>query len=462
MNVPVEQEDWVELLRVLKDVERDVSSLDGGGDAPEKIKAAHQALQGVNMTASMLGLTELGSACSELDRYLAEHAELLKGDALTVLGFAVHSVLEAMEKAKPGEESSCVNAGEIAELLKAEPSSSEPSPPPAEAPGGEAAEDHLLDEIMDAPSSPGAERPDLSRLAGMVADLGGTLTAEAPSVGGGASFTIRFNTVPVIVSQLETLLSPADPITDFQGQLALENKRAREVLDTIREFMEALSSGEIPRAENILHVLAEQQHQAGLYNEIGFLARDLHNSIRGFMDTMDPALKEIVEEKIPDYGNRLEHILEITEKSATITLDHVETIQKRNDKDHGNVEQLKAIIGGLRSIGDQARARLNQARALIGSIEESAAKTHVDLTAIMTAQDFQDITGQIIQKIITLLKDLEMKLINVIRTFGMKEGKKKAVEPSTEGAELYGPAHKEKEALHSQDEVDDLLAEFGF
>jgi len=81
-----------------------------------------------------------------------------------------------------------------------------------------------------------------------------------------------------------------------------------------------------------------------------------------------------------------------------------------------------------------------------------------DLDAILTAQDYQDLSGQIIQKIMKMLKDLELKLVNVIRTFGVKQESAKK-----EDEELYGPAHQSRvESVHSQDEVDSLLAEFGF
>jgi chemotaxis regulatin CheY-phosphate phosphatase CheZ len=81
-----------------------------------------------------------------------------------------------------------------------------------------------------------------------------------------------------------------------------------------------------------------------------------------------------------------------------------------------------------------------------------------DLDTILTAQDYQDLSGQIILKISQLLKDMERKLVDLIRTFGVKPvGSKKPCD------ELYGPAHAAMDnAVHSQDDVDSLLADFGF
>ena len=95
-----------------------------------------------------------------------------------------------------------------------------------------------------------------------------------------------------------------------------------------KELIKAFSSGDLAGAQMILLNMANQQcDSSGLYKEIGGLARGLHDSIRGFLNTLDPSLHEIVENKIPDSGNRLEHILEMTEKAAITTLDHVETMQ---------------------------------------------------------------------------------------------------------------------------------------
>ncbi len=481
MSVSVEREDWIELIRILKDVQENVSSLNGGEDAPEKIKAVHQGLQGLKATASMLELTEVERASSELDRFMSECAGSAppSGEVLSLFGFALHTLFDAMENAKVGEEGDSVNSREISDLLIEEPSTEAPpengapaGPPASSAPehdddspcdvcdADDGSENALLNHIMDAPSSSDSNQPDLSRLESIVADLGGKLSLTASSEESGAFFTIRFNAVPAIVEQLETRLSLTDPITSFRDKISVENTRAREILDTIRDFIMALTDGDLAGAEEILRLFSEQQQQTGLFNEIGYLARDLHNSIRSFVDTIDPALKEMIEDKIPEYGTRLEHIIEVTEKSAMATIDHVEIMQKRNIDEQKGLSQLRETIGGLRSIGEQARKRLGESQDLLGRLESSVAENRDDLLAIITAQDYQDITGQIIQKIIKLLKELETKMVNVIRTFG--KGKKKAAQEPSAASELYGPAHKGKEALHSQDEVDDLLAEFGF
>ncbi len=154
----------------------------------------------------------------------------------------------------------------------------------------------------------------------------------------------------------------------------------------------------------------------------------------------------------------MEHILEITENAANTTLDRVEAMQGRNETDVEHVKRLKDILETLTALGPRAHSSLSDASAITVGLESSMTQTRDDLVSILMAQDFQDLTGQIIQRVLSLLKDLEAKLVNVVKVFGARGER---VECEAEA--LYGPAHKGKvEALHSQDDVDSLLADFGF
>ncbi len=472
-EVSVEQEDWSELIRMLKDVEDAIPSLNGGNDADGVYRSSHQALQGFHTTAAMLGLADLESVGLELERCLTQKIKDSKdAEMVSLFAFAVNALMDAMKKAEPGSEASSVQPKEVLDILgmislggEAEESDAaladasldhkpEPAPDDAATGGDGPPATELLDSIMEGPSAEDAPI-DYTRLKAVITALGGKLSTEGSKAG---TFTMEFHAAPAVVEQLETLLAPGDHITVFADRLAKADERLQRILNTIKDFIGALASRDMSRAESILLLLAEQQHQAGLYNEIGGLARELHNSLRNFMDTMDPALRDIVEDKIPDYGNRLEHILEVTEKAATITLDQVEILQKKNEEDQEDLRRIEDLLGSLRAVGEQAQRKLDDGRVVLDRLQGSSLQIRDGLLTILTAQDYQDLTGQVIQKIIKLLKDLELKLINVIRTFGVKvEGKKPS---KTE--ELYGPAHKNKDALHSQDEVDNLLAEFGF
>lgn len=302
-----------------------------------------------------------------------------------------------------------------------------------------------------------AESLDTTVLSKLVRGYGSELSVVAGTDPGACSLTF---TGPVSsLKKIERLLLTRHIMTS--GPNGSEEEAAMEKLvakgeELIKEF----SSGDLVGAQETLLRLADEQcASSGLYKQIGNLARGLHDSIRGFLNTLDPDIPEIVKDKIPDSGNRLEHILEMTEEAAITTLDHVETLQERLSNEKEQISALRGLLGGLNAIGDQAAKKLEQASQALNGIETIIGQNSSDLNTIITAQGYQDLSGQIILKITQLLKEIEGKLVNLIRTFGVKleTGRPK------EGAELYGPAHAAVEnAVHSQDEVDSLLADFGF
>ena len=122
------------------------------------------------------------------------------------------------------------------------------------------------------------------------------------------------------------------------------------------------------------------------------------------------------------------------------------------------MSQISQHLVKLKPVGDVAQHRMDENLALLSEMQESLEQTGKDLDVILTSQGYQDLTGQIIQKVVNFQNDLESKLVGLVSTFGMK------VSPSKKYTEeLYGPAHDKLEgALHSQDDIDALLASFGF
>lgn len=434
MTSAMQREEWEELAQVLKEMQDKVPVAATDGDFSDAANSICRDLRGVQATAAMLDMPELESAVVYLEKCLQERIAP-HADQRSWLAFqlAVAGLVQAMEHGA-GNGGVEINLEQIQKALETGLAA--------------AAGDHQSLE----------KQPEISKLQHLVTRLGGECCLESNG-SGGTAVHLQFAATSENMEQLEECFSLKDATALLNSDFVLKDDRIRKVLNNVREFMQAMSSGDIKRSQEILLFLAEQQDQAGLYNEIGLMARELHNSLRHFMDTLDPSLKEIVESKIPDSGNRLEHILELTEKAANITLDHVEAIQNRNHEDQRRIAETRKLLKNLQPISAQAHTKLASGLQLSAELAASLRQTHEDLLTILTAQDYQDLTGQIIMKIMNLLNELELKLVNVIRIFGMKGD----VSPEKPSEELYGPAYKGKaEALHSQDDVDALLAQFGF
>ncbi|MCX7822271.1 MAG: protein phosphatase CheZ [Syntrophobacterales bacterium] len=314
-----------------------------------------------------------------------------------------------------------------------------------------------IEAILESPSE--VEKPNFVNLQLFVERIGGEVITQNNENG---FFSIRFPIKDATVSYLERLFALSDPDEEIFGKDVFGDPKLFWLVGKIKEFMFAFSQGDIQKAKNVLSELAEAQtEKGGLYEEIGRLARQLHDSLRNLSKSIDPQLREFAEEKLPDSGDRLEHILKLTEHAANTTLDHVELIQNRKTEEDEMISKIQTIASLLYPLGDNARAKLDEIIKLSENLRLRLNADQEDLLKIMTAQDFQDLTGQIIIKIIRLLKDLEISLINLITSFGIpvsgRKGEKKGPKEF-----LYGPAHDKKEALKSQEDVDALLAEFGF
>ncbi len=460
MDMVIGKEEWRDLLQLVEEVERVLTTK--AQSEPSWDRCA-EALKTLSSTAAMLGMEGLAKAGEVLETHLEQKVRAnggAFGEAAAVFQFAVNALVEHVRQASQAE------AGDIdpREVVSMVEDAEEPFKEQADSGierDMEADEEAIIEQLVGAPSN---EQPQISDpmnpgtdvLQDFCRRVQGAVTIE-PDGDGVPVARIELPLTPETLGRLKGLLNPTGKLEDLRLKVPEHDHVTATVLEAIKDFMQALSDGDLQRAEEILANLAENRHP-GLYKEIGGIARALHNSLRDFVRTMDPSLREMVEEKIPDSGNRLEHIIKLTESAANTTLDHVEALQKRNEKDQGRLEAIGEVLTRLHPLGENAQKKLDEAAELVRELMVSTQKSHEDLIRILTAQDYQDLTGQIIMKIMALLEDLETKLVQLIAKFGVKVEKSKKAKD-----ELYGPAHEALEdALHSQSDVDALLAEFGF
>lgn len=464
MDMMIGKEEWHDLLQLVEDVEK---ALTAATESEPLWDRCADALKTLSSTAAMLGMEGLAKAGGALEVHLEQRVRGNGGEsaeATAVFQFAVHALVEQVRRASNAEAGD-IEPEEVVSIVEERraPSKAQEEFSVAGAADGEAETDEaaIIDQLVGAPPEERSQTAlELDQGLDIIEDfcrrLQGAVTVESDE-GGTAVARIEIVLAPEVLTRLKGLLNPTGKLEDLRLNLAEQDDATESVLKAIKDFMQALSDSDLHRAETILATLSENRHH-GLYREIGGIARALHNSLRDFVRVMDPSLREMVEEKIPDSGNRLEHIIKLTESAANTTLDHVESLQKRNEKDQGRLATIHEMLTGLHPLGENAQKKLDAAVNLVQELLESTQKSHADLIRILTAQDYQDLTGQIIMKIMALLEDLEAKLVQLIAKFGVKvEKTKKAKE------ELYGPAHEDvQDALHSQSDVDALLAEFGF
>ncbi|MEJ5300809.1 MAG: protein phosphatase CheZ [Thermodesulforhabdaceae bacterium] len=285
-----------------------------------------------------------------------------------------------------------------------------------------------------------------------VKNIGGVVKTDER---GNVTITLPPDQLP----KLQRLVAPADPEIDFSETIPVETETEKEVIAKIKEFMAAFSQGDFEKAQEILEDLSQVKEGSELFKEIGQVARQLHSAFKEFMQALDPALKELALDYLPDSESRLQHLMKLTEEAANTTLDCTERMTERNARDMELIDRLKHHIARLKPIGKGAESRMEEIEAIIATLEESRLSDKDDIKTILSAQNFQDLSGQTVMKVMEIMRNLQDRLIGIIKSFGMKTEKKTKKKDEL----LQGPAHEKMEgALKSQDEVDALLAQFGF
>lgn len=204
-----------------------------------------------------------------------------------------------------------------------------------------------------------------------------------------------------------------------------------------------------------------------LFRELGKLTRDLHESLNFFRNEL--RITDLAVQEFPDAKARLNHVISLTEQAANQTLSAVEgALPIATDL----AERCAAIAGRWKKFRTRELS-IEEFRELSRTLDgffsdagRDAETLQQHLSEVLIAQGFQDLTGQIIRKVITLVQDVEQSLVDLIRISGdlFRAGADRSCQPegasNTAGPQIPGVRHGE--ALQGQDEVDELLSKLGF
>ena len=198
-----------------------------------------------------------------------------------------------------------------------------------------------------------------------------------------------------------------------------------------------------------------------IFKQLGTLTRQLHDTLN--MLGVLPSLQSSVS-NIPDARSRLSYIASKTEQAAEKVLNLVD--EAKADQEHiaRATRHLAALI-----VADPVKAVASGAvMNFVHEVEDVTQRVDNHLTNIMMAQDFHDLTGQVVAKVVKLANDLESQLISLLMQAAPLDQAGKvedALSGPRETPELNGPVvdHEARsDVVANQSEVDDLLASMGF
>lgn len=238
-------------------------------------------------------------------------------------------------------------------------------------------------------------------------------------------------------------------------------------LEQAKELVELLENGLQDEANLFLKRVFESERNL-MFKEIGELTRDLHDSLKQFQ--IDDRISEIAKDEIPDARTRLTYVIEKTEVAANKTMDAVDRCMPIADSLHETLllvrPQWNELMRGQIELSE-FKALCHRVDDLLSQVEGDSSELRGQLTEILMAQDFQDLTGQIIRRVITLVNEVEQRLVDILTAFGKEqsEQQKQIVSEKKASTQAEGPIlnpHEREDAVASQDEVDDLLSSLGF
>jgi len=233
-----------------------------------------------------------------------------------------------------------------------------------------------------------------------------------------------------------------------------------ERLMLAKQLVEHLEAGNEAEATHVSSLLTEGV-ESKLFLEVGRLTRELHEAINEFL--LDPRINEMAQVEIPDASERLTYVITMTEKSANTTLGAVEAGLPLADdlgvKARAISEQWERFCNRELSV-DDFRELSRELGGFLALTTKRSKQLHGHLTEVLMAQDFQDLTVQIIRQVITLVHDVEDKLVQLVRISGSKLPEKQKDAKKLEGPVI--PGIDQGDTVSGQDDVDDLLSSLGF
>lgn len=205
----------------------------------------------------------------------------------------------------------------------------------------------------------------------------------------------------------------------------------------------------------------ESQSDKGMYERLGNIVRLLHDSLREL--GYDRSLSNVATQ-ITDAKGRLEYVATLTEQAANKVLNAIDEGMPHQDDLAQKAKNIggrwDALYAGTLGI-EEFKLLAGDSRAFATTVAEGAEAEKARLLDIMMAQDFQDITGQLIKKIVAITHTAERELAQLLRDNAPPELLAAAhAEPEQPVELMQGPSVPS--AALAQDDVDGLLDSLGF
>jgi chemotaxis protein CheZ len=242
-------------------------------------------------------------------------------------------------------------------------------------------------------------------------------------------------------------------------------------LDEAKLLVEYLEKGEREQANALVDTITLRE-STELFFEVGKLTRQLHDSLNNFQ--LDDRIANLTQDEIPDARARLTYVIEETEKAANTTMDAVEKCmpiaEGLNQRFTSIMPEWHKLMSRQIEVGEFKHLCMTLDNLLSDAAGDSGQLNGL-LTEVLMAQGYQDLTGQVIRRVIELVKEVEDSLVSMLTAFGdvgeltLIEDNPHTSKKQTDIVKAEGPiidADSRDDVVSGQDDVDDLLSSLGF
>lgn len=200
----------------------------------------------------------------------------------------------------------------------------------------------------------------------------------------------------------------------------------------------------------------EQSRYEELLSRVGHLTRSLHESLREL--GLDKEIERLAKDDITNTRDRLMYVAKMTEQAAQRVLNATEAASPLQEAIEQGASGL--LVEWQQAAGSPGTELQQRTLAFLEEARDGAAGTKQHLLDIMMAQDFQDLTGQVITKVTKLGHSLESQLVQLLIDHAPTEGRRDAGNGLLNGPQV-NPQGK-TDVVADQGQVDDLLESLGF
>lgn len=228
-------------------------------------------------------------------------------------------------------------------------------------------------------------------------------------------------------------------------------------LNSAKKLVSALEAGDEQQASSLLHKLVMSDRGNPLYQQIGELTRSVHEEVKSI--ALDQKLAKNAD-SLTETQSDIDYIISTAEDSASKTIHAVESMYETIEPCKSQGLDIQERLSGLKNMSSSEFSLLvRDLHSHLSDNQASARKIESCLNDILLAQSFQDLTGQVAQRISNALVSVESNLVELLKNHNAEE----VVEVEDSITPVGPNTNPQSEGnVSGQEDVDDLLASLGF